>query len=88
MLAQRHGCCVNNSDHGEDGDPFAPCMESLREQIHRYAQTRISAQFHHDAGKQHRPCGGRGDVARRRPGMQWPDAGKHSEPEEQHGKCP
>ena len=88
MLAQRHRCRVNNSDHGQDGDPFAPHLESFGKEIHRYAQARVSTKFHHDAGEQHRACRGRCDMTCRRPGMQRPDAGKHCEPEEQHRKSP
>ena len=87
-LAQSHRRRVNNSDHGQGSDPFAPYLESFWKDVHRDAQSRIGAQFHHDAGKQHRPCSGRRDVACRSPGMQWPDAGKHSEAEEQHRKGP
>src|SRR5207249_1437537 len=36
-LAQSHSRCVNNSDHGKGGDPFAPYLESFWKELHRDA---------------------------------------------------
>ena len=83
-----HAGGVNNSDDSEHGDPFAPQVEAFREEIHRHAQRGVGAEFHHDAGEQHRTRGRRGDVAGRRPGVQWPDAREHGEPEEHHRERP
>ncbi len=52
-LTQRDGGGVNNSDNRKDCDPGPPHLKALREKIHRYAQSRVSAEFHHDAGEQH-----------------------------------
>ena len=87
-LPQRDRRGVNNSDDRENRDPFAPHLESFREKIHRHAQRAVGAEFHHDAGEQHRTGGRRGDVAGRRPGVQRPDAGEHGEPEEQNRERP
>ena len=79
---------VNNSDDGEDRDPVPPHRETLREKIHRDAQRAVSAEFHHDAGEQHRAGSRRGDVTGRCPGVQRPDAGEHAEAEKQNRERP
>ena len=81
-LTQRDRSGINDPDHGENCDPGPPHLEALRKKIHRHAQGGISAEFHHDAGEQHRARGGRGDMTGRCPGVQRPDTGEHGKPEE------
>ena len=87
-LPQRDRRGVNNSDDGENRDPFAPHLETERKEIHRHAQRAVGAKLHHDAGEQHRTGGRRGDVTGRRPGVQRPDAGENGEAEKQNRKRP
>ena len=62
-------------------DPFAPKVEALREQIDGDPERAVGAEFHHDAGEQHRAGRRRGDMAGGRPGVQRPDAREDGEPE-------
>src|SRR5438477_530714 len=52
------------------------------------ARSCVGAEFHHDAGEQHRTRCRCGDVTGRRPGVQRPDTREYGEPDEQHGKRP
>ena len=87
-LAQRHRRRVNDPDYGEDSDPFAPDVETLREKIHGDAQPAVGAKFHDNAGEQHRTGSGRSDVTGWRPSVQRPDAGEHGKPEKQDRERP
>ena len=87
-LSQGDRCGINNSDHGQNRDPFSPHLKTLREKIHRDAQRAIGSEFHHDSGEQHRTRSRRSHVAGRRPGVQWPDAGKNGKTEEQNRERP
>jgi len=57
-------------------------------QRHRDAQAAVGAEFHHDAGEQHRGGGRRGDVAGRRPRVKGKHAREHREAKEDEGEHP
>ena len=74
--------CRDESDGNCDhGDPIPPHEKSLRKNIHRDTQCTVGAEFHDDAGEQHRAGGRRGDVTGRRPRVQRPDAAENGEAE-------
>src|SRR5205085_7963805 len=85
-LAQSDGSGVNNSDDGENCDPWSPDSKAEWKKIYRHSESPVGAEFHHDSGKQHRAGGRRGDVTGRRPGVKRPNAGENREPEKQNGK--
>ena len=87
-LAQGDRGGVNNPDDSKGGEETAPHLETLREKIHGHAQPRIRAQFHYDAGQQHRTGGRRGDMTSWRPGVQRPDARQDGKSDKQHWERP
>ena len=66
----------------------APRIQSARKQCHGHAQTAIRAQLHHHPGEQHGSGGGRSDVAGRRPGVKWPQAGENPKANKHQRKRP
>ena len=52
-LAECDRCRIDYSDHSQNCHPFTPHLETLREKIHRHAQTTVRAQLHHNSGEQH-----------------------------------
>ena len=52
-LPQRHRSCVDNSNNGQNGDPFAPHLKALRKKVHGHAQTAVGTELHYNTGEQH-----------------------------------
>ena len=96
-LRQRHQRAVDNADHRQQREHIAPRadadegespgIEPMRKERHGHAQAAVRAQLHHHAGQQHGRGRGRGNVARRRPGMKRPHARQYPKPTKTSGNA-